>query len=172
MNAQNLQSSVEASWQFQLLVQDGYQQICRHGDPNLGFHCIQACSIVMLYPQIAIDPFEKRLDVPTLLVEFGNRQSRKPHVVGQEHQKAFLLCIEKPDSPQGRGEVFSCLGKRQIPHLIASQARRFAHRTRFLPSKTQVALGACYEKRPRGRDAVKSCPKAGRPSSRNSRVLI
>jgi hypothetical protein len=48
--------------------------------------------------------------------------------------------------------------------LIASQARRFVHRTRFLPSKTQVALGACYEKRPRGRDTVKSCPKAGRPS--------
>jgi hypothetical protein len=28
MNAQNLQSSVEAYGQFQLLVQDGYQQIC------------------------------------------------------------------------------------------------------------------------------------------------
>ena len=28
MNAQNLQSSVEASGQFQLLVQYGYQQIC------------------------------------------------------------------------------------------------------------------------------------------------
>jgi hypothetical protein len=45
VNAQNLQSSVEAFGQFQLLVQDGSQQICRHGDPNLGFRCIQACSL-------------------------------------------------------------------------------------------------------------------------------
>jgi hypothetical protein len=40
VNTQNLQSSVQASWQFQLLVQDGYQQIGRYGDPNLRFHRI------------------------------------------------------------------------------------------------------------------------------------
>ena len=47
VNAQNLQSSVQASGQFQLLVQDGHQQICRHGDPNLRFHRIEARPIVV-----------------------------------------------------------------------------------------------------------------------------
>jgi hypothetical protein len=42
MNAQNLQSSVEASEQFQFLLQDGYQQICRHSDPNLSFYHVEA----------------------------------------------------------------------------------------------------------------------------------
>ena len=64
MNAQNLQSSVKASGQFQLLVQDGYQQICRHSDPNLSFYCVETRPVVVLDPQIALDPFEKQLDIP------------------------------------------------------------------------------------------------------------
>ena len=89
VNAQNLQSSVQASGQFQFLVQDGHQQICRHGDPNLRFHCVEARPIVVLDPQIALDPFEKQLDLPAFLVKFGDRQGAKFHVVGQEHQKRF-----------------------------------------------------------------------------------
>jgi hypothetical protein len=42
VNAQNLQSSVEASGQFKLLVQDGYQQICRNSYPNLSVYRVVA----------------------------------------------------------------------------------------------------------------------------------
>ena len=99
MNAQNLQSSVEASGQLQLLVQDGHQQVCRHSYPNLRFHCVEARPIVVLDPQIALDPFEKQLDLPALFVKFGDRQGGKFHMIGQEHQKAPLLGIEKPNPP-------------------------------------------------------------------------
>jgi len=156
MNAQNLQRSVEASGQFQLLVQYGYQQICRHSDPNLSFHRVEARSVIVLDPQIALDPFEKQLDIPALLVKFGNRQRRKFHVVGQEHQIALLLGIEKPNPPQRRRKVFSRFGQRQIPDLIAAKPRCFVHDTRFLPRETQIVLGAGYKKRPGGCDALES----------------
>ena len=156
MNAQNLQSSVEASGQFQLLVQDGYQQICCHSDPNLSFHCVEARPVVMLDPQIALDPLEKQLDIPALLVKFGNRQRGKFHVIGQEYQIALLLGIEKPNPPQRRRKVFPCFGQRQIPDLIAPKPCCFVHRTRLLSRESQVVFGACYEKRSLGRNALES----------------
>jgi len=138
VNAQNLQSSVEASWQFKLLVQDGYQQVCRHSDPNLRFHPVEARPIVVLDVQIALDPLEKQLDLPALLVKFGDCQGGKFHVIGQEHQKALLLGIEKSNQPQRRRKVFPRFGQSQIPDLIAAKPSCFVHGTRPLPRETQV----------------------------------
>ena len=115
MNAQNLQSSVEASGQFQLLVQYGYQQICRHSDSNLSFHRVEARSVIVLDPQIALDPFEKQLDIPALLVKFGNCQRWKFHVVGQEHQIALLLGIENRIRLNGDGKFSLALGSAKYP---------------------------------------------------------
>ena len=48
------------------------------------FYCVEARRIV-LDPKISLDPLEKQLDLPALLVKFGNRHRRKFHVIGQEH---------------------------------------------------------------------------------------
>jgi hypothetical protein len=64
MNAQNLQSSEEASGQFQILVQDGYQQVCRHSYQNLRFHCVEARPIIVLDAQTAGLHFSARRDSP------------------------------------------------------------------------------------------------------------
>jgi hypothetical protein len=76
VNTQNLQSPVQASGRFQLLVQDGYKQICRHGDPNLGFHRIEAGSIAMLDPQVAFNKIKCVTLALPLLSMINNMMSK------------------------------------------------------------------------------------------------
>ncbi len=136
VNAQNLESSMEASGHFQFLLQDRHQQVCRHCCPDLGFHRIRACSIVTLDPEIPLDPLEKQFDLP-----------------------AILLGIEKPNPPQRRRKVFPRFGQRQIPDLIAPKPRCFVHNPRLLPGETQIFLGAAGP--PPGFQAGKFTSKAG-----------
>ena len=56
VNAQNLQSSVEASRQFEFLVPDRFEQIGRHRDPDLRFHSIRTRAEVMLEAKVSLDP--------------------------------------------------------------------------------------------------------------------
>jgi hypothetical protein len=59
----------------------------------------------MLDPQIALDPFEKQLDLPAFLVKFGNRQGGKFHVVGakrayEQNPQAVAKWMEKTFSKE------------------------------------------------------------------------
>ena len=61
MNAQNLQSSVEASGQFELLVQDRNEQIGRHRDPDLRFYSIRTRAEIMFEAKVRFGHHEEGL---------------------------------------------------------------------------------------------------------------
>lgn len=66
------------------LQSNNKQQIIADGYPYLRKNCILCCSIELLDMQVLLDPFEERLDSPTLLVEFCNGNCWKDKVISQE----------------------------------------------------------------------------------------
>ena len=68
MNAQKLKSSVQASRQVQLLVEDCDHQVNSHGNPDLRLHRIGTRPVVMLDSQMAFDPAEEQFDLPVPII--------------------------------------------------------------------------------------------------------
>lgn len=76
MNAQNLQSSVECAGQLEPLVKDRNHEVGAHRDPDLVLHRIGGCAVVVLDPEVALDPAEEQFDAPAQLVEHRYGESR------------------------------------------------------------------------------------------------
>lgn len=60
----------------QEIITDSYPYPCEHG--------ILGGSVVCLYVQMLLYPFEEQLNLPSLPVQLGNGQCLKPKVVGEE----------------------------------------------------------------------------------------
>src|SRR3990172_1633483 len=85
-DAQNLENCVEALSQMQPLLDDGYQDVYRDGDPHLRFHGVLRGSEERLDPKMLLDPPEEELDLPALLVKQGDALRGKGKIVGEEDQ--------------------------------------------------------------------------------------
>lgn len=55
--------------------------LLRKGAPDLGLHSILARAHELLDADVLLDPFEKEIDTPALLVEGGDRQGWQRGVV-------------------------------------------------------------------------------------------
>jgi hypothetical protein len=84
MNTQKLESSVESTREFELLVKDGHHEVNGHCNPDLGLHRIGTGAEVVFDAQVAFDPLEEELDLPTALVELGHGERRDLQVIGEE----------------------------------------------------------------------------------------
>ena len=104
MNAQKLQSSVECAGQLEMLVEDCDYQIGGHRYPYLGLHDVGTCAVVIVDPQVSLDPPEEHLDAPAHLEKHGHGKGCNLQVVGQENK--FLRCfrIVEFDPSQKRGK--------------------------------------------------------------------
>src|SRR3990170_4982965 len=60
-DAQNLENCVEAQIQIQPLLDDGYQDVDRDGDPHLRLHGVLRGSEERLDPKMLLDPPEEEL---------------------------------------------------------------------------------------------------------------
>ena len=100
MNAQKLESSVEFARELELLVEDGHHEVNGDRNPDLGLHRIGARTEVVFDAQVAFDPFEEELDLPSRLVELGHGERRDLQVVGEEDKMLGRLCIEVAHSAQ------------------------------------------------------------------------
>src|SRR4030067_384713 len=85
-DAQNLENCVEAQVQVQPLLDDGYQDVHRDGDPHLRLHGILRGPEERLDPKMLLDPPEEELDRPALLVQQGDAFLGKGKLVGEEDQ--------------------------------------------------------------------------------------
>ena len=66
------------------LQSNNKKQIIADSYPYLRKDCILGCSIERLDMQVLLNPFEERLDSPTLSVEFCNGNCWKDEVISQE----------------------------------------------------------------------------------------
>ena len=147
MNAQKLQSSVQGSRQFQLLVKYGHHEVNAHRDPYLGLHRVGARPVVMLDTQMTLDPTEEQLDAPAQLVKLGHGQRRNAQVVGEKDQVPRGLLVVVSHLAQERWEVRPGFGQCGFADLVAANSSREIHRQGTLPGEAQILLGSCDEER-------------------------
>ena len=156
MNAQKLQSSVECAGQFELLVKDSDYQIGGHCDPYLGLHGVGTGAVVMLDPQVPLDPPEEQLDAPPHLVKHGHDKGRDLQIVGQEDEFLCGFRVVKFDPSQKNRERLPRFFESRFSYMVAAQASEPVHRHGIMPGEFQVALcprnkessGVCYQNEP------------------------
>ena len=154
MNAQKLQSSVQRSRQFQLLVRDGHQQVNRHRNPDLGLHRVGTGPVIMLDAQVSFDPPKEQFDLPAQPVKARHGQPRQVEMIGQENQIPVVLRVVITDPAQRQRKVLVGFGQGEGADLIAAQSRRRIYRPRNVPGKTQVVLGPGDKESPRAGQSV------------------
>jgi hypothetical protein len=99
-DAENLENCVEALLQMQPLLDYGYQDVDRDGNPHLRLHGVLGSSEERLDPQVLLDPPEEEFDLPPLLVEQGDALRGKREIVGQENQFLLVLDVEESDATE------------------------------------------------------------------------
>jgi len=105
--------------------------------------------------QVAFDPLEEELDLPSRLVELGHDDRLNLQVVGEEDKMLGRLCIEVAHPAQRIREVSRYFGKRWRSNLIAENALQAIPRERPMTGKAKIALGASDEEEARLNDASK-----------------
>ena len=148
---------MESAGELDLFVKDGHHEVNGHCNPDLGFHRIGARTEVVFDTEVAFDPLEEELDLPTALVELGHGERRDLQVVGEEDKMLGRLCIEVAHSAQRVREVGCCFEKRRTPNLIAENALQAIPRHRVMTGKAKIALGPRDEEGARLNDTSKSC---------------
>jgi len=142
MNAQKLQSSVECAGQLELLVKNRNYQIGADGDPDLSLHGIGTCAVIVLDPQVALDPSEEQFDAPPHLVKHGHGDRRDFEVVGEKHEILAGIQIDVFHSPQQHWKCRAGLVEGGFADMIAAQPSQSIHRQRVVTSELKVCLGA------------------------------
>jgi len=148
MNAQKLQSSVECAGQLELLVEDCDYQIGGHRDPYLGLHGVGTCAVVMLDPQVSLDPAKEQFDAPPHFVKHRHSKGRNLQVVGQEYEFFGGFRVVEFDPSQKNRERLPRFFEGRFSDMIAAQTGEPVHRHRIMPSEFQVALCSRNKERP------------------------
>ena len=140
-DAQNLENCVEALLQMQPLLDDGYQDVDRDGDPYLRLHGVLRGPEERLDPKMLLDPPEEELHLPPLLVEQGDAFRRKGKIVGQKNQVLFVLDVEEPDPAEFVGVMLRRADPREHDGLIGPHPGRLVDRRGIQPAIAKILLG-------------------------------
>ena len=136
-------------------MKDGHHEVSGDRNPDLALHRIGTGSEVVFDTEVAFDPLEEELDLPTALVELVHGERRDLQVVGEEDKMLGRLCIEVAHSAQRVREVGCCFEKRWTPNLIAENTLQAIPRHRVMTGKAKIALGPRDEEGARLNDASK-----------------
>ena len=91
--------------QRQTLLQDGDEDVNRHGNPNLSFDGILAISVKRLDSEVRLDPLEEQFHSPPGLVQQADGQRWQVEVGGEETQMAVIFGVIKMDAAECIGVV-------------------------------------------------------------------
>ena|SRR3989304_7602183 len=80
-NAENLQDFAQTQLDFQLLLDNRYQNVNADGNPDLSLHCVLGSAEKGFDSQILLDPFEKDFYLPATLVKPSDGQSWQCKIV-------------------------------------------------------------------------------------------
>ena len=142
---------------MKLLFDDGDEYIGRHGAPDLCLHCVFARAEKFLDAQVLLDPFEEQFDLPTLLVQRGDRQRRQGCIVGQEDQGFACVGILESNAPQMLGIILRNIKAVHRDRLVADHAGRAVDCGRVHAPGVHVAFCAGDEERASLMQFVESC---------------
>jgi hypothetical protein len=153
-HAQNLQNSVEVRLDSQTPARDRYEQVNRHGAPDLGLHRVLRRTVKRLDPQVLFDPFEEQLDLPAAAVEVRDGFRVQLEVVGQEDQSLVVVGVVKRNPAQMRRITLPRIERLQHDRLVAACSGRLVGRMRIQPPEREVLPGAGDEECSGPRPAV------------------
>ena len=83
---ENLQNCVKRVLETELFFENGDEQIDGHGYPDLNLHAVGRSPKETLDAQVLLDPFEKKLDLPSATISFGNTQRRQKEIIGEKDE--------------------------------------------------------------------------------------
>jgi len=156
MNAQKLQSSVQFSWEGELLMNDSDHKVNGYRDPDLGLHCIRARAEIVFDTEVTLDPTEEEFHLPTHLVKACYGDGRNVQVVGQEDEILPALWVEEAHLAKRARERLSCFGKSWLADLIAPETSHEVHGERSMASKAKVLFGPSDKESPCRSNPAKS----------------
>src|SRR5208337_3492766 len=133
---------MEGGLQLQLLLNDGHEDIDRHGDPDLSFHGVRGSAVETLDAEMLLYPLKEELDLPAALVQRADGECGQQTMVGQKHQVLAGLWIAITDATQLCGVVVGGIEVVERDALIADQAAAAIDRCRVHTPCIHIALGA------------------------------
>lgn len=156
-NAQNLQNTVQTLAQFQLLANDGNQNVNTDGDPDLGLHGVDRGSIETANPQVLLDPLEEQFDLPSALVELGDGEGWQSKMIGQKNQMSLLLDIEEVDASQTFRIISLRVEASQSSNLVGTHTGDFVDWAGLVTNENQVVFGPDHEEGHGLVDSIEPC---------------
>ena len=144
--ADSLEDFVQTRLQPQFLLSNSNQKVGADGHPDLEAHRVLRGADELVDAQMLFDPAKEEFDLPPAPVKVRNDQRRKMEDVGDENQRSFLLCVVKPNPPQGIRVIFPRLRSPEANRLVAPQPGAFVHEAAFDDSVFKVRLGSDDEK--------------------------
>jgi hypothetical protein len=107
------------------MLHDGYETVGTNSRVDLYSDSVLGSSPKLLDLEVLLEPLEKQLYLPSILVEFGNLLGSQFHGVGQEHELTALLLIIEPNEPQMLriafltavdGQFYLCISEYSLGH--------------------------------------------------------
>ena len=126
---------------MQTLFHDSHEYIDRYGDPDLGLHGILGGAVERLDPEMLLDPFEEKFDLPSAFVKLCDGKGGQREVVGKEDQ-AFVCfgVVELYPSDLVR-EITGGIESGEDAGLIADQAACTINLMGIQSPELGIALG-------------------------------
>ena len=126
----------------QLSMGDYRQNIHADGNPDLCFYGVWGGSEKLPDAQVLLDPPEKRLDLPSALVEIGNDQWGQLGVVGDGDNAFPELGIPIRDTTHRNRIQMAALGPAKADELVAAQPTSSIHGGGLDSAEVHVDLGS------------------------------
>lgn len=128
-------------------LDDGYEHVDGHRDPDLGFHGVLGHAVELLDAQVLLHSLEKRIDLPAVLVEGTYAQRGNAELIGQERQSLARFRIDVSDASQPLWIVALGLVDRQLDVLVADQPGTANDGHRVDGAALEIGLGPRNEER-------------------------
>lgn len=79
------------------MLNDGHQTVGTYSRVNLNTYCVLCRTPKLFNLQMLLEPFEKELNLPSVLIKFGHLKSGYVHRICDENELTFLFFIPIPD---------------------------------------------------------------------------
>ncbi len=142
--------------QFQLLADDGNQNVNADGNPNLSLHSIGRSPIEIANSQVLFDPLEEEFYLPAAFVELGDGNGRQGKMIGQENKMALLFDIEEVNASQTFWIILMRIEASQTADLVGAHSALFVDGQGLVTNKVEIVLGSNHEESVSLVDGVKS----------------
>lgn len=130
---------------LQPLFDDGDERVGGDYGPNLRFHGVLSRAVELLDPKMLLDPLEWWCDLPSALVQLGDRKGLQDEVLRQEHGPLAGLGVVERKATQRCLEVLAGIEAAQNNCLVADPSGTASYGTRRATVTLQIRLATGHE---------------------------